>query len=315
MSRATIPGRESHLRVLDGGLATELAARGHDLSHALWSARVLLQAPDAIEGVHVDYFEAGADVATTASYQASYEGFAALGIGEAETTRLLQRSVQLAQSARSRVRAGRPNMERALLVAASVGPFGAIRHDGSEYHGDYGLSEDELVAFHRPRLGTLVGAGPDLLACETIPSLLEARALVRVLREHPGTPAWISFSCRDGEHTSAGDSMAECARVLDAEPQVVAMGVNCVAPEFVGSLVRTCRAVTRKPLVVYPNSGEIWNASARLWEGTAQRYTTLVPQWLNDGASWLGGCCRTTPEDTRQVRSAVDAFAREACGR
>lgn len=293
--------------VLDGGLATELAARGHDLSDALWSARVLADAPRAIEEVHLDYFEAGADIAITASYQASYEGFASRGFTAAETTRLLQHSVGLATAARDRYHAAHPGSGRTLRVAASVGPYGATRHDGSEYRGDYGLSEDALVAFHRPRMTALIDAAPDLLACETLPSLLEARAIVRVLRERPSARAWVSFTCRDGAHTSAGDPVADCAAFLDAEPQVVAIGINCVDPSLVTTLVRTMRAQTSKPIVAYPNSGEVWNAAGRCWQGSAQRFTTYLDEWLNAGASWIGGCCRTTPADIRVVRGVVDA--------
>lgn len=298
----------SHPRlVIDGGMATQLAERGFDLTDHLWSARLLADAPEAIEAVHLDYFEAGADIAITASYQASYEGFAERGLTPDETTRLLQRSVALAQSARDRYQQQNPNPARAPLVAASVGPYGAIRHDGSEYRGDYGLREDDLVDFHRARFAVLVGAGPDLLACETIPSLLEARALVRLLRQHPGARAWISFSCRDGAHTSAGDTIAECAALLDAEPQVIAMGVNCVAPELVSSLVRAFASVSRKPILAYPNSGELWNAERRCWEGTASRFTAHVSEWVTAGASWIGGCCRTTPNDIRLVRATIQA--------
>lgn len=293
--------------VIDGGMATQLAERGFDLTDHLWSARLLADAPEAIEAVHLEYFEAGADVAITASYQASYEGFAERGLTPDETTRLLRRSVALARSAREIYRARHPGAAGPALVAASVGPYGAIRHDGSEYRGDYGLREDELVDFHRARFAVLAGAGPDLLACETIPSLLEARALVRLLREHPESRAWISFSCRDSAHTSAGDAIADCAALLDAEPQVVAMGVNCVAPELVASLVREFASASRKPILVYPNSGEQWNAERRCWEGTASHFTVHVPDWLSAGASWIGGCCRTTPDDIRRVRATVDA--------
>lgn len=296
----------SHARlVIDGGMATQLAERGFDLTDHLWSARLLADAPEAIEAVHLEYFEAGADIAITASYQASYEGFAERHLTPDETTRLLQRSVALAQSARTAYLSRHPDVARAPLVAASVGPYGAIRHDGSEYRGDYGLREDELVDFHRARFAVLAGAAPDLLACETIPSLLEARALVRLLREHPEARAWISFSCRDGAHTSAGDAIADCAALLDAEPQVVAMGVNCVAPALVASLVREFASVSRKPILVYPNSGEQWNAERRCWEGTASRFTAHVSEWLSAGASWIGGCCRTTPDDIRRVRETV----------
>ena len=297
----------ARLAVLDGGLATELGARGFDLSDALWSARLLADAPEAIEAVHLDYFEAGAQVAITASYQASYEGFGARGYARHDTTRLLQRSVALARSARDRYRELHPGPGLDLLVAASIGPYGATLHDGSEYRGDYGLTGDALAGFHRPRMAALLEASPDLLACETLPSLLEARAIIRVLREHTAARAWFSFTCLDGAHTSAGDSIAECAALLDAEPQVVAMGVNCVDPALVTPLVRAMAAGTSKPIVAYPNSGEVWNAEGRCWEGTAARFTARLDEWIDAGATWLGGCCRTTPADIRVVRAAVDA--------
>ena len=295
------------LTVLDGGLATELDARGFNLADALWSARLLADAPEAIEAVHLDYFEAGADIAITASYQASYDGFAARGLSHEETNRLLQRSVALARAARDRFHVRHPDSHRALRVAASIGPYGATLHDGSEYRGDYTLDEGALADFHRPRLATLLAASPDLLACETIPSLKEVRAIVRVLHEHPAARAWVTFTCRDGAHTSAGDPIVDCARLLDAEPQVVAIGINCVDPALVTSLVRTIAAGTQKPIVVYPNSGEVWNAGTQCWEGTATRFTTYLDEWIDAGASWLGGCCRTTPADIRRVREVVDA--------
>lgn len=300
------------LAVLDGGLASELAARGHDLSDALWSARLLEDAPEAIEAVHFDYFAAGADVAITASYQASYAGFATRGRSREQTDALLHRSVALARRARDAYVAQSPAPHRRLLVAASVGPYGATLHDGSEYRGDYALDEEALLAFHRPRLAALVAAGPDLLACETIPSLMEARSIVRAVREHPSARAWVSFTCRDGAHTAAGDPIIECARLLDAEPQVVAVGVNCVAPALVTALIGAVRGGTAKPIVVYPNAGELWNAEARRWEGDATRFAQHVPAWIDAGASWIGGCCRTTPADIAQVRSAVDARRQHA---
>ncbi|MGQ0648091.1 MAG: homocysteine S-methyltransferase [Gemmatimonadaceae bacterium] len=297
------------LKVIDGGMATDLAARGFDVSGDLWSAQLLVDAPEAIELVHDDYFEAGADVAITASYQASYEGFAERGLSSEETTQLLHRSVTLARAARERFRIRHPGADTSLLVAASVGPFGATRHDGSEYRGDYGLTEDELVTFHRKRFEALVAASPDLLACETIPSLLEARALLRLLRAHPIMRAWFSFTCRDERHAAAGDELAACARLLDPEPQVAAIGANCVAPQLVESIVREFGAMSGKPVVVYPNSGERWNAATRRWEGTGVHFPSFVPSWLAAGASWIGGCCRTTPRDIRAVRSIVDAYA------
>lgn len=294
-----IPGLDEGLLVLDGGLATELERRGQDVTGALWSAAILRTAPEVIEQIHYDYYVAGAQVAISASYQASYEGFAAAGIDPEETTALLRLSVALAISARARYHRDHPGDERRLLVAASVGPYGAISHDGAEYRGDYGLSVGELMAFHAPRLKVLAASGADLLACETIPVLDEARAIAQLLSRHPARLAWMSFTSPDGVHTSHGEPLTECARVLDAVPNVIAIGVNCVKPEVVGASIHALRAGSGKPIVVYPNSGEHWSGVTHDWHGAPDRESlaSLAPGWIKAGARLIGGCCRTGPAD------------------
>ncbi len=293
--------------VIDGGLATELERAGADLSGGLWSARLLVERPEMIRNVHTAYFEAGANIAITASYQASYAGFGAVGLDHNATNQLLRRSVTLAAEARAGVQA-RHAVERPMFVAASVGPYGAVLHDGSEYHGNYGLGVAELTAFHAERLAVLAGAGADILACETIPSLDEARALVTVLRRVPSARAWLSFTSRDDRHTAHGEPLADCARELDAEPQVVALGVNCVPPGRAASLIGELRRGTTKPIVVYPNSGEVWDGQAQCWHGsaTARPFRELAREWIAAGATWVGGCCRTTPETIRAIRAVID---------
>lgn len=297
----------AEIMVLDGGLATELANRGEDISGALWSARVLRENPDAIEQLHYDYFAAGASCATTASYQASYEGFATIGLGADETTALLRLSVELAMSARTRYRQDHPEDRRELWVAASVGPYGAILHDGSEYRGDYSLAVEQLVAFHARRFEVLATSGADLLACETIPVLDEARALATLLARHPATRAWMSFTSPDGTHTSHGELLTDCARFLDRIPNVTAIGVNCVRPEVVSDAIRALRAGSTKPIVVYPNSGENWNAGSQDWSGTAEYgdFATLAAQWINDGARQIGGCCRIGPGEIASLAASL----------
>lgn len=299
--------RESGFVVLDGALATELARRGANIDDPLWSARVLLDEPQRIEELHFDYFAAGADVAITASYQASFEGFAARGLDRAAATRLLRRSVELAQAARERFVAsdaarGRPRP----LVAASVGPWGATLHDGSEYRGDYGLTVRELMEWHAPRLEVLAASGADLLACETIPCLDEVEALVRLLEQYP-MPAWISVSARDGEHISHGESMRDVAAMADSSPHVVATGVNCTPPRFIDSLLGEAGAVTAKPLLCYPNSGERWDAAAGSWRPGAcdTDFGEAAQRWYARGARLIGGCCRTGPADVRAIRAAL----------
>ena len=297
--------------VLDGGLATELEARGCDISGALWSARVLRTAPEAIEQLHYDYFAAGARVAITASYQASYEGFAAIGLDAEETTRLLRLSVELARSARARYRRDHPQDRRELFVAASVGPYGATTHDGAEYRGDYGLTSGQLVAFHERRFAVLAASGADFLACETIPVLEEARAYATLLARHRDAEAWLSFTSPDGVHTSHGEPLVDCARLADGLPNVFAVGVNCVRPEVVGAAIRTLETGTGKPIVVYPNSGERWDAGGERWHGAPGEASlaALAPRWIEAGARLVGGCCRIGPGQIAGLRDAVRRLA------
>jgi homocysteine S-methyltransferase len=303
----SLAGFDDELMILDGGLATELERRGHDVSSTLWSAQVLRTAPEAIEQLHYDYFAAGARCAITASYQASYEGFAALGLGADEVTALLRRSVELAQSARARYRRDHEADRRQLFVAASIGPYGAISHDGAEYRGDYGLSVEQLVAFHGRRFAVLASSGADFLACETIPVLDEARALVTLLAEHRDVLAWMSFTSPDGIHTSHGEALTECARLLDRVPNVIAIGVNCVKPEVVGDAIRTLGTGTSKAIVVYPNSGEQWDAQMHDWRGSHDRgsLAALAPQWVSAGARIVGGCCRIGPKEIADLHVAL----------
>ncbi len=295
------------IMVLDGGFATELAARGYDITGPLWSADVLRAAPEAIEQLHYDYFSAGAHCAISASYQVSYEGFASQGLGADETTALLLRSVELARSARARYRRDHPAETRKLFVAASVGPYGAISHDGAEYRGDYGLSVEGLVEFHARRFGVLASSGADFLACETIPVLDEARALAILLARHPDVFAWMSFTSPDGIRTSHGDPLMECARLLDAIPNVIAIGVNCVRPAVVGRAIRELKAGTGKGVVVYPNSGEQWDAEARRWHGAWDHSSlaALAPQWVGAGARMIGGCCRIGPQEIAALAASI----------
>ena len=293
--------------VIDGALATELERSGYDLNDDLWSARILLEQPEAIRQVHLDYFKAGADCAITASYQATLEGFRKRGLNEREAIALMQKSVQLAIEVRDEFwadpanRAGRAKP----FVAASVGPYGAFLADGSEYRGGYGLSEKELMDFHRPRLRALIEAGADMLACETIPSLIEAQAIANVLKEFPNTTAWLSFSAGDNKHISEGQPFVDCVAQLTDRPQVAAIGINCTSPKYIPSLILEAKRVTEKPILVYPNSGETYDAARNDWNGdpVVDSFGEQAKEWYDAGARLIGGCCRTTPEDIRVIAS------------
>ncbi|UPK77043.1 homocysteine S-methyltransferase [Nocardioidaceae bacterium SCSIO 66511] len=279
--------------ILDGGLATELERRGNDLSDKLWSARLLVDDPAEITATHETFYRAGAQVATTATYQASFGGFAERGLAESEAARLIRRAVELAVAARDEV--GSDGVRR--WVAASAGPYGAALADGSEYRGRYGLSVAELAAWHTPRLDVLCDAGADVLALETVPDTDEAEALVRAMYGR-AVPAWLTYTI-DGDRTRAGQPLDEAFAVVADAAEIVAVGVNCCAPADVEPAVRVARAATDKPIVVYPNSGEGW--ADRQWTGQSSFDAGLAEHWVAAGAAAVGGCCRVTPADIAEL--------------
>lgn len=291
--------------IIDGALATEMEARGADLHDSLWSAKYLYAQPELIAAVHRDYLDAGADILITASYQATIPGFVARGWSHAHAQTMITRAATMALEVRdSWWTAHRASGRMRPLVAGSVGPYGAYTADGGEYRGNYGLTQAQLVDFHRPRIQLLVAAGVDILACETIPDVTEALALCAVLREFPQMTAWMSFSCR-GQATCAGQDMQEVAQALANFPQIVAIGANCTAPTDILGIIHAIRRATALPIVVYPNSGELYDATHGEWHGAAcaTDFTALAAAWYAAGAGLIGGCCRTSPQTIHALRA------------
>lgn len=292
--------------VLDGGLATHLETLGCDLNDDLWSARILLENPDIIKKAHQDYLWAGADCVITASYQATLPGLMKRGLSQGDAEEMITYAVQLAIEARDAFWAIPDNRHHRLrpIVAASIGPYGAYLADGSEYTGQYDLDEAALPAWHRPRWQVLAESDADLLACETIPSFPEARALLKLVDETPETAVWFSFSCRDGRHINDGTPLADCVAHVAGHAQVVAVGINCTSPQYVPSLIEIVRTTTQKPIIVYPNSGESYNIDNKQWIGESipAEFGTFSREWRKLGAALIGGCCRTGPEHIRQIR-------------
>jgi homocysteine S-methyltransferase len=284
-------------------MSNQLESAGHDLSDSLWSARLLAERPEAITEAHLAYFEAGASVAITASYQATFEGFAGRGIGRGRAAELIALSVELARDAARQAHA--KGVTRPLFVAASAGPYGAMLADGSEYRGRYGLTVEELERFHRKRLEVLAAARPDVLALETVPDTDETKALLRAIRGL-GVPAWLSYTV-SGRRTRAGQPLEEAFALAADADEVVAVGVNCCAPEDADAAVATAARTAGKPVVVYPNSGEAWDAEARAWNGRSTFAPAQVEGWRAAGARLIGGCCRVGPEAIAEVARALTA--------
>jgi len=299
--------------VLDGGLSTELEARGHDVSSALWSARLLVDDPGAVVAAHAAFAAAGAQVATTASYQATLPGLEAAGLSRTAAERVVASSV-------SRAREGFERAGTAGWVAGSVGPYGAHLADGSEYTGAYldpaapgGLLTgllDGLRAYHRPHLQLLAEAGADVLACETLPGAAEVEALLVEL-DALGVPAWVSASAvlgADGEvRTRRGELLGPVLAAAASVSCVVAVGVNCTDPAVVLPALGALEGVRGAVPVVYPNSGEGWDAGARAWRPGSADAATDPRGWVAAGARLVGGCCRVGPEQVRSTAEVLGA--------
>jgi len=286
--------------ILDGGLGTELERRGHHNLGRLWSSALVETNPAALRGVHHDFLEAGADVIATATYQAAIPTLIECGHDEQSAAHLLRDAVQLAIDERD---ASAPTA----LVAASIGPFGAHLADGSEYTGAYTHSEDELHAFQVERWHILADSAADILACETIPSISDVRAFARLLRETPDRWAWISLMCRDATHLADGTSLSEVFALLNDIPNLIAVGANCIPPAIAPAVMDTFRSSTSLPLMVYPNASNAWKMEMGrpLDELTVTEFAAESKLWQSHDAQIIGGCCKTTPEHVRALKTAL----------
>jgi len=292
--------------LLDGGLSNALEAQGCDLTHPLWTAHLLDKNPAAIVQAHLAYLQAGAQCITTASYQASFPGLRAMGYDRETVGKLILKSVQLAEEAILRAMQ-EETIEEKPLIAASVGPYGAYLADGSEYRGNYGVSDEALRDFHRERLHILDRSHADILACETIPSFQEAKVLADLLLE-VHTPAWISFSCKDALHINDGTSLQQAVSLFRDHPSVFAVGVNCTAPKYISGIIEEIKASQLdKKILVYPNSGEVYDPKTKTWRGLSDPavFVQMAQQWLAQGVDILGGCCRIGPEHIGRMRDLL----------
>ncbi|KAJ0982500.1 hypothetical protein J5N97_010755 [Dioscorea zingiberensis] len=289
--------------VIDGGLATELEANGANLNDPLWSARCLIDSPHLIRKVHLDYLEAGANIIISASYQATIQGFKSRGFSMKKG--YPKESCDVNENKLT-------SKQQPILVAASIGSYGAYLADGSEYSGDYGkaVTKETLKDFHRRRVEVLAESGADLIAFETIPNKIEAQAYVELLEEsNLKIPAWFSFNSKDGVCTVSGDPITECAAIANSCDKVVAVGINCTPPRFIHGLILLIRKVTNKPILIYPNSGETYDANTKEWVPTTgvskEDFVSYIYKWHEAGASLIGGCCRTTPKTIGAISKAL----------
>ena len=296
--------------ILDGALGTQIQKNGHDVNDSLWSAKFLNEDTSVIKEVHKQYLEAGADCIITSSYQASIEGFLKKGFSKEKAIELIKLSINIAKEARDEFWETFEDKQTRVkpLVAASIGPYGAYLADGSEYSGDYKISDEELKDFHKKRLEIIVETNPDILACETIPLLKEAKIISDLLKQYPHITSWITFSAKNENYTNAGDDIKECMTYLNTQEHISAVGINCTAPQYIPMLIENIKSVCSKPIVIYPNGGSRYNPITKLWERgelSAQDFAKLAYLWYTKGATVIGGCCETTPNEIEYIRKTL----------
>ncbi|XP_030384145.1 uncharacterized protein LOC115631515 [Scaptodrosophila lebanonensis] len=316
--------------VKDGGFGTQMSVHVGDAvdGDPLWSARFNSTNPAAVVATHLDFLQNGADIILTNTYQTSVEGYMEyLELDEEESIELIKKTVRLAHVAMDKYKAeyyqSHQKIPENKFIIASIGPFGAHLHDGSEYTGDYAdyVPAKTITDWHRVRIEACLEEGVDGLAIETIPCQMEAEALVEMLcDDYPDVKFWVTFQCKDektlahGEYFSdAANSIWELLRERNALDRCLALGVNCVHPQHVTPLFKSLNgersAKEKIPLVVYPNSGEVYNVVDG-WHGREHcvPLENFVPEWAQLGAKIIGGCCRTYARDIRHISEAIHAI-------
>lgn len=295
--------------IIDGALGTQIQKNGYDVNDSLWSAKFLNKNPDVIKEVHRQYLNAGADIIITSSYQASIEGFLQKGFSKEEAIRLIKLSINIAKDTRDEFwKINKKENRIKPLVAASIGPYGAYLADGSEYSGNYKISDEKLKEFHKERLELILEEKPDLLAIETIPILKEVKLIVEVLKELENIPTWVCFSAKDENTTNSNDDIKECMNFLQNQNCIDAVGINCTAPQYIPQLIENIKSVCTKPIVAYPNGGSRYNPTTKVWERgdiSSSEYAKLAHLWFTKGASIIGGCCETGPKEVKEIRKIL----------
>ena len=291
--------------LLDGGLSNVLESYGCNLNHSLWTAKLLIEDPESIVQAHYDYIRAGAQIISTISYQASLPGFTSLGIDQYEAVQLIIKSVDLAQIAVDKA-IEQEIIEERPLIAGSLGPYGAFLVDGSEYRGNYGVSKNELRVFHSSRIDILKSTNIDLFGFETFPSYEEVSVIAELLMPIV-IPSWISFSCKDDSYINDGTRIEECVELINDHPSIYAIGINCTHPQYISGLIKKIKVSTEKKIIIYPNSGEVYDPVSKTWLGLDQplNFSKLAKEWINLGADIIGGCCRIGPRHISELKQML----------
>jgi len=305
------------IMTIDGGFSTQLAFHvGSNIDgDPLWSARYNAVEPTAVIQTHLDFLENGAEIILTNTYQASVEGYTThLKLDREQSIELIKSTVKLAHIARDKFLQTKGNQQDKPLIFASIGPYGAHLHDGSEYTGSYAsrVSSAVIRKWHKVRIDACVEAGVDGLAIETIPCQMEAEAVVDLIHdEYPDLKFWVSFQCKDGQRIADGGDFSSAVEMIWSRVEarqkknLIAIGVNCINPNYVAELFKSLKR--KIPLVVYPNSGEIYSVEEG-WKGEKDclPLEEYVHEWASLGAKFIGGCCRTNASMIQKLRQKVD---------
>ena len=295
----------NHTVVLDGAMSTPLERLGADTNNDLWTAKALIDNEELVYEVHKMYFEAGADLIITDTYQANVQAFEKVGYSEKEARNLIKKAVKIAQKARDdyKNKTGKHN-----YIAGTIGPYGAYLANGSEYRGDYELSTKEYQQFHLPRIEELATTGVDILAIETQPKLDEVLAILELLKEkYPQQKVYVSYTLSDDDTISDGTPLPRAIHALEDYSQVIAVGINCVKLELVEPALKNMKEITDKHLIVYPNSSAVYDPKSKTWSQpkTSATFEELIPNWYEAGARIIGGCCTTGPKEIKAVADFI----------
>jgi len=291
---------KKEIKLLDGSLSYPLEKQGYNLNKKLWTGDALINDPNVIKKIHKDYLVAGVDFISTSTYQISYRVLKEMGYNLNEIKDIFKRSVDLVQDAIEETK-----IKRKVKIVGSYGPFGASLSDGSEYTGKYKTSDEIIMSYHIDNMNIIKELGIDIILYETIPCLREIEILSKVVEEYK-KEVWISFTCNKDLEFRDGTSIMKACKIISSIENISTIGINCFSPLLAEKAIKKLKKNSNKKILIYPNSGEIYNNKDKNWYGEKYFDNSMIKKWLALSPDIIGGCCRVGFEDIQNMRKEIN---------
>ena len=290
------------IKLLDGSMSFPMEQLGYNLKNKLWTGKALINNPDLIKDIHKGYIDAGADFISTSTYQISFDRLKNMGYQSEEIKKIFQKSVDIVKDAIEESK-----LKKEIKIVGSFGPYASYDPEASEYIGEYDSTDIEIKKFHLNNIRIIEETDLDIILYETIPCLREIKILSEAL-SHSTKEIWISITCNEEMEFRDGSSFKDACEIISKIEKITTMGINCFSPLLVKKAIDLLKKYSNKKILIYPNSGEIYNPKERFWTGNNEFNNSMIKNWLSLYPDIIGGCCRIGYDDIKKMRVEIDKF-------